>query len=82
MKGIRLAAAAFVAGAIAIGAMGSASAADKAKGDKYFVYKSDQGCSVVMNANKKTPGKKLSGGFKSEDGAKKRLAKLTKEKKC
>jgi hypothetical protein len=82
MNGIRLAAAAIVAGAIAIGAIGSAVAADKAKGDKYFVYKSDQGCSVVMNATKQTPGKKMSGGFKTEDGAKKRIAKLTKEKKC
>jgi hypothetical protein len=82
MNGIRLAAAAFVAGAVAIGAIGSASAADKAKAPRYYVYKSDKGCGVVMNATKKTAGKKMSGGFKTEQGAQKRIAKLTKEKKC
>jgi hypothetical protein len=82
MNGIRLAAAAFVAGAVAIGAIGSASAADKAKAPRYFVYKSDQGCHIVTNANKKTPGKRMSGGFKTEKGAHGRMAKLVKEKKC
>jgi len=82
MNGIRLAAVAAVAGAVAIGAIGSAFAAEKAKGPKYYVYKSEQGCSVVVDANKKTPGKKVAGPFKSQDGADKRIAKLTKEKKC
>lgn len=82
MNGMRLAAAAIVAGAVAIGAIGSASAAEKAKGARYFVYKSDKGCSVVKNATKKTPGKKMSGGFKYEKNAHKRMTKLMKEKKC
>lgn len=82
MNGIRLAAVAAVAGAVAIGAIGSAFAQDKAKAPKYFVYKTEQGCSVVMGATKKTPGKKMAGPFKSQDGADKRIAKLTKEKKC
>jgi hypothetical protein len=82
MKGIRLAAAVIVAGSVAIGAIGSAVAADKAKEPRYSVYKSDQGCSVVMNATKKTPGKKMASGFKSEANAQKRMAKLVAEKKC
>lgn len=82
MNGIRLAAVAAVAGAVAIGAIGSALAQDKAKATKYFVYKSEQGCSVVKDATKKTAGKKMAGPFKTPDGAQKRIAKLTKEKKC
>jgi len=82
MNGIRLAAVAAVAGTMAIGAIGSAFAADKANASKYFVYKTEQGCSVVVDANKKTPGKKMAGPFKSPGGADKRIAKLTKEKKC
>jgi hypothetical protein len=82
MKGIRLAAAAAVAGAIALGVIGSAFAADKAKGPRYFVYKSDQGCSIVMDPTKETAGKKVAGPFKAQDSAKKRMAKMTKEKKC
>ena len=82
MKGIRLAAVAAVAGAMVFGAIGSAVAADKEKGPRYSIYKSDAGCEVVTNATKKTPGKKVAGPFKSKGNAEKRMAKLTKEKKC
>lgn len=85
MYGMRFAAAALVAGMAAgmmvAGAAGTAAAQDK-KASKYFVYKTEQGCAVVMDATKKTAGKKVAGPFKSKANAEKRIAKLTTEKKC
>jgi hypothetical protein len=78
---MRFAAAALVAGVMVVGAAGTAAAQDK-KASKYFVYKTDQGCTVVMNATKKSAGKKVAGPFKSKANAEKRIAKLTTEKKC
>jgi hypothetical protein len=81
MYGMRFAAAALAAGMMVVSAAGIAAAEDK-KPSKYFVYKTEQGCSVVMNATKKTSGEKLAGPFKSKANAEKRVAKLTTEKKC
>ena len=81
MNGIRLTAIA-AAVAIATCAIGSAPAADKSHAPKYYVYKTKQGCRIVVNAIKKTPGKQLSGPFKSVHSADRSLAMLTRQKKC
>ena len=81
MNGIRLTIT-VAAAAIAICAIGPAPAADKRYAPKYYVYKTKQGCRIVVDAVKKTPGKQLSGPFKSVSAADRSLAKLTSEKKC
>jgi hypothetical protein len=80
MKGIRLTAVA--AAAVAFCVIGSASAADRSNAPKYYVYKTKQGCRIVVNAIRKTPGKQLSGPFKSLGRADRSLAKMKREKKC
>jgi hypothetical protein len=81
MNSIRLMAVA-AAAALAVCAVGSAYAANKSHAPKYYVYKTEQGCRIVVNAIRKTPGKQLSGPFKSLGRADRSLAKMKKEKKC